>query len=106
MPTPGIHFLFEHDGEGERHLKTKLSEIFDRHGAVTSAYLVGAEYEGSADYNVVLCLDADESVSLVKQVQEAFASLFSGGNHLDILFVNADQETSVKKVCEPFYKAG
>jgi len=31
--------------------------------------------------------------------------MFSGGQHLDVVWINAEQETALAKVCRPFYKA-
>jgi hypothetical protein len=79
-------FLSEQSGPFEEQLKERLCLLFDRIGNITRAYLLGMIYEGGFDQGVVLGLRADRNkmAPIVTQVGEAFASLFSKDECLDI----------------------
>jgi hypothetical protein len=40
---------------------------------------------------------------LVADIGDSFASQFHTSQHLDILFVDAEQEGELARVCSPFY---
>lgn len=99
-----IHFLGEQDGVPERELKDELRKLFQNHNGVLSAYLARVTYSGQTSSDVALCLSSndEEAAFLVSQVQHIFASMFGADQHLDIVFVNAEQESELARVCRPF----
>jgi SseB protein C-terminal domain len=106
FPIPEIEFLGEQDGVAERQLKDALVALLRRDPTVDRAYLARVRYNGKAN-GVVLGLLADgddESEALVKQVGAAFASIFNGRAHLDIIFLTDAQDADIRKVCAAFYQ--
>ena len=99
-----VVFTGEQDGEAERRLKQALAESF-RGSAVRRAYLARARIDGIA--TVALALNADsESEAVVRQASAVFASIFNAQAHLDVVFVDAAQESDLRRVCRAFYEVG
>ena len=44
--------------------------------------------------------------SLIREIGAVFASMFGRDQHLDMLFIDGDQEQALARVCRPFYEAG
>lgn len=101
--VPEIHFLGEQDGSPERMLKEQLSMAFVFHRKLVRAYLAQIRY--ADEVGVALCLSCVDGSSqkLVEVVGRIFRSIFSGREHLDIVFVGESQEITLQKVCRPFY---
>jgi hypothetical protein len=102
-----IEFLGEQDGVGERELKASLQATFRHHPEVLRAYLARIGFSPAAEPSVALCLackDADRS-RIMDDVGQVFGLLFSSENHLDIVFLNEEQEDDLKRVCAPFFDA-
>ena len=60
----------------------------------------------SADYerSVALCIVSTQpDMAVVKGVSAIFERIFRPDMHLDVLFVSADQEEDLKRVCRSFY---
>src|SRR5262249_32925802 len=99
-----IQFLGEQDGESERLLKSRLLPILleERVGA---AYLARVAVNQTALSEVALCLRINdgEQDRLAKRIGSVFASIFNAQEHLAIVFVRAEQEEVLRKVCRPFY---
>ena len=57
--------------------------------------------------NVALCVRAESAgqEELAKKISDIFASLFGGHEHLDIVFLNVEQEAAVAAVCRAFFPA-
>jgi hypothetical protein len=108
LTVPQVQFLCEQSGPTETTLKARLSQLFSSSGLIRSAYLVRAIYEEGGPTSVVLALrtstDRAEPI-LVGPVGGAFASIFGAHEHLDILFVDQDQEKAIRGVCPAFYLA-
>jgi hypothetical protein len=98
----------EQVGPFESRLKEKLAAAFVNHGIVRTAYLAHADLGDGSDHNVVLGLVAPgcDRPNIVEQVERAFASLFHGSQHLDILFLDQGGEPDIRKVCRPFFERG
>ena len=101
-------FLSERDGPIERVLKKNLSDLLATHTTVRKVYLARAHYDGSAAPTVCLALKVWGGVApkLVREIGAIFARQFARDAHLDILALNAKQETQIDSVCKPFYEKG
>ena len=102
-----IHFLCEQDGEPERNFKTILIPIFKNHIGIQRAYLARINYGNDAEENVALCiiLESGKQQELANELGKAFHNFFAKGQHIDIIFINREQENALSEVCEPFYRA-
>jgi hypothetical protein len=104
MHMPSIEFVSEQQGPPEQKLKAELVALFRREGTIDKAYLVRTK---SADVeNVVLALvrSAGADMDLVQKVGELFAAMFGRHEHLDVLFLSAPQQATVREVCAPFFE--
>ncbi|MDE1174500.1 MAG: enhanced serine sensitivity protein SseB C-terminal domain-containing protein [Parvibaculaceae bacterium] len=98
-------FLGEQDGRPERMLKEKLSKLFNFGGEIESAYLAQVDFGNGIDASVALCLRVQGNVQekIISYVGAAFSNIFKTDQHLDIIFLNDDQELQLKRVCRPFF---
>jgi len=101
-----MRFLGEQDGPTERLLKDRLVRLFHDGSSVDRAYLARVDSGSETSVNVVLGLRTPHGVdkSLVEQVGSIFALIFSGSEHLDIVFLMAPQEAELSKVCNAFFE--
>ena len=98
-----LHFIGEQVGAVEQDLMSSLGRELNGHPNVTRAYLARVSYGGSLPV-VALCLRAEkEDESLVRVIGALFASIFSRDEHLDVLFLNENQESELARVCAPFF---
>jgi hypothetical protein len=106
FPVLDIEFLGEQEGAVERQLKDALAALLRRDPTVDRAYLARVRYDGTTD-GVVLGLltdGDDESEALIKQVGAAFAAIFNGAAHLDIIFLTDQRDTEIRRVCAASYE--
>lgn len=105
MRVPQPRFLGEQDGPPERELKAALVEFFGRDPSVRAAYLARVAYGDQATANVVLCLRTQfgPDPGLAEKIGRIFASMFGAHEHLDLLFLNDEQENTLRKVAAPFF---
>ena len=103
---PSVRFLHEQDGGPERSLKAALHELLASRSGVARAYLARVDYGNASASEVALCVTGPENPTLVREVAATFAKQFGRDAHLDILFLNVNQEAELKRVCSPFYEAG
>ncbi|HXE86012.1 MAG TPA: enhanced serine sensitivity protein SseB C-terminal domain-containing protein [Hyphomicrobiaceae bacterium] len=102
MPVSRIEFLGEQDGPSERKLKSHLTALFQHQGGIHRAYL--ARVFHAASNSVCLCLYADApDPGTVGKIGQIFAAMFGAPQHLDILFLDDDQETELARFCKPFW---
>lgn len=103
ISVQGIRFLAEQDGAPERLLKSQLREFLRRQGGVQRAYL--AQVSTGDQVGVALCIThpAGPDRDLVRQVGRIFGAVFNASEHLDIIFLNHEQESALAKVCVPFF---
>ena len=106
--VPELHFLGEQDGVPERELKGCLTDLLRRDQRVQRAYLARVGYGEQSPAAVALCLRSQSGPDrgLAEIVAETFASMFGAHEHLDIIFVDEEQEAKVSKVCSPFFDCG
>lgn len=82
-------------------------DLFQHRKTITKAYLAAVVYGTVNTFTVALCLRAFPSPdrALVKSINTVFASIFSSAEHLDILFIDHEQEVRLMEICRPFYEA-
>ena len=98
-----VHFIGEQDGDPERLLKEALINEFGGAAEISRAYLARVEYADGV--HVALCLAAPEDPAVVARVGTVFGGLFGRHEHLDVLFLDPDQEATLRRVCTPFHVA-
>ena len=96
-------FLREQDGPNERSLKKSLRQLFQQNQAIERAYLVLAQLQGRPTVILGLATQCGPDMRMVNDVQFAFASVCNVKEHLDIVFLTAEQEAHLVEVCQPFY---
>jgi hypothetical protein len=103
MRVPSLRFMGEQDGEPEQRLKSRLVECFKQRSDVHRAYL--AQVSAGDQLGVALCLKTADGpdLTLVRAVGAVFSNFFAKDEHLDILFLNASQESALTKVCAAFF---
>ena len=100
----GIRFLHQQDGVPEREFMQAVTAVLQ--GAVQRAYLARVEYADTGTNAVALCLRAAGSEeSLATAVGGVFSRMFGSNQHLDIVFLNDDQERELERVCRPFFES-
>ncbi len=105
---PRIVFIGEQAGPVEDDLKAKFREILTSTPTVQSAYLARLSYGEESDYSVGLCIRSSVGINqgLQKRLAQVFTGFFRPEEHLDILFIQDDQEADLRKVCKAFYERG
>jgi hypothetical protein len=100
-----VDFLGEQDGPSEQALKAALLAQLLRHTPVERAYLARVGFGPGEPPQVALCLapPAANGRGLLDHIGQVFAGQFAREAHLDIIFVNDEQETDLGRVCRPFY---
>lgn len=100
-----LRFCGEQDGLSERQLKERLVQFFQGDQSVRSAYLATVVYGDHSPVNVALCVrtqfGADQG--LAEKIGRIFASMFGRREHLDIIFLDHEQEADLAKVCSMFF---
>src|SRR5712671_1638644 len=99
--TPKISFLGEQDGPVERTLKARWLPILSASPTIRRAFLVRASYEAPNDIHVVLalCSTGGPDLTLIEALRVPYADIFSRDCPLDMVFVNATQESDIERVC-------
>jgi hypothetical protein len=107
MTVQTVYFLAEQDGPPEQELKSKLVTLFDQLRLVNIAYLAVVRYGDAASPNVALCVRGQpgQNRMFAERVGRVFAAIFGSHEHLDVVWLTPEQETSLAKVCRPFYGA-
>lgn len=100
-----IHFVAEQIGIPENEFKKEVIGWFQGEKKVLRAYLVQVEYSREKSLNVALCIYSvyGEDEKLAKDIASVFSHMFGSHEHLDILFLDIDQEIELRKVCCPFF---
>ena len=98
-----VRFIGEQDGLPERLFKHRLVGLFGCEKTVDMAYLARVDLGGV--HGVALCLRAASGSrgSIIASVGQIFSLIFSGQEHLDILFLSESQESQLRQVCRAFY---
>jgi hypothetical protein len=103
---PRVEFLGEQDGPVEGKLKEVLALELAQFPTVTRAYLARVGFQPENKPSVALCVRSSgvDKKALVKRVSARFAELFNKAVFLDVLFLTAQQEIDLKRVCSAFYR--
>jgi hypothetical protein len=100
-----VFFLGEQVGTPEASLKRALVSAFRRFPSVERAYLARLGFGPSRSPSVALCISPVRASSraLLDEVELVFAAQFAADAHLDVLFVDAQQESELRQVCSAFF---
>lgn len=102
-----IRFLGEQDGLPEQEIKARWQLILATFPNVLRAYLAIVSFERSQSYQVALCIwsKLGDDPRLIDALAKPFREMFNSAAPLDIMFLNAAQESEIKRVCRAFYEA-
>ena len=103
-----VTFIGEQDGPAERDLKDRFVEVLSGEPIVKRAYLACAEHGDGSGVHITLCLKCSprsEDVSLLPKLAGIFGSMFNSQEHLDIRFLEDNEEHDLRSVCVPFYES-
>lgn len=105
IQVPKLRFLGEQDGVPERELKDRLIKFFQVDQSILRAYLARVAYSDPSPLVVALCLRSEFGPDrvVVEKIGKIFASMFGSHEHLDIIFLDGQQEHELAKVCSPFF---
>ena len=100
-----IEFLGEQSGSVEDTLKRDLMLEFATRPDIRRAYLAQVGFQPQSETSVALCIVSarPDDKSLVLRVGEIVRRRFAKDAALDIIFLTAEQEADVARVCPPFY---
>jgi hypothetical protein len=103
-----VRFIAEQDGPVEQEFQRRLIDVLRNYKSITRAYLAAIDYGTPDTFTAALCLRAlsGPDTELVKSIGNVFASIFSSAEHLDIVFIDEQQDIRVGKVCRAFYESG
>lgn len=105
LSTNKIIFISEQDGDIERQFKRMLVDSFIYSKNYIRAYLVKVQYELDPTPHVALCIKTDTDLiePIIDECTDIFSAIFSGDQHLDIIFISDAEEKEVRLLCCPFY---
>jgi hypothetical protein len=101
-----IYFICEQEGEVEREFKNSLLTILKENSQRVRAYLAQVKYaENDHEFNVALCLmtDGSDEAFLLHHAINIFKSMFGKQEHLDVIFLNKNEEHALRKIACPFF---
>ena len=100
---PRLEFLREQDGEAERALKAVLA-VGRVHGSEAYLPSTGGVRAGRKGGSCTMLVPSTaKDATIARHVGKVFVAQFSRNAHLDVIFVDAEQETDLRRVCKPFY---
>jgi hypothetical protein len=102
-----VEFLGEQSGSVEDTLKRDLIMEFATRPYIRRAYFANVSFESQSDTSVALCIVSTrrDDRSLVVRVGEIYRRRFEKDVALDVLFLSAEQDADVARVCRPFYSS-
>jgi hypothetical protein len=101
-----VEFLGEQSGAPEDTLKRELILEFTARPDIQRAYLARVAFQPQNETSVALCVVSarPDDRSLVLRVGEIVRRRFGNEAMFDVLFLTADQESDLARVCAPFYR--
>lgn len=104
--VPRVQFLGEQDGPPEQLLKNRLIEFFQRDKSVHRAFLARIRFGEQS--GIALCLKTQFGADkgLAEKIGAIFGMIFNAHEHLDIMFLNDEQEAELARMCSPFFGSG
>lgn len=102
-----VEFLGEQSGAVEDTLKRELLLEFATRPYIRRAYLAKVGFQPQSETSIALCIVSTrpDDASLVVRVGEIFRRRFAKDLALDVLFLTAEQESDIDRVCSPFYSS-
>jgi hypothetical protein len=100
-----VDFLGAHHGPIEETLKRELILEFATRPVIRRAYLANVAFPPQTEPSAALCIVSDrpDDKSIVVRVGEILRRRFSKDVPLDVIFLTAEQDAAVARVCAPFY---
>jgi len=102
----------EQDGTPEAEFKSRVSRGFEIFGTVERAYLAFVRHDlqptPAPNGGVALCLAFRPGAAAGRTIAHCLATfkeMFSGGNFLDVIPLDASTEAVVQEHCKPFWQA-
>jgi hypothetical protein len=98
-------FLGQHNGPVEETLKRELILEFATRPVIRRAYLANVRFQPQEEPSMALCIVSSrpDDTSLVVRIGEIMRRRFDKDVPLDVLFLSADQEADLARVCSPFF---
>jgi hypothetical protein len=98
-------FLGQHHGPVEETLKRELILEFATRPVIRRAYLANVRFQPQEEPSMALCIVSarPDDTSLVVRIGEIMRRRFDKDVPLDVLFISADQEAELARVCSPFF---
>jgi hypothetical protein len=98
-------FLGQRNGPVEETLKRELILEFATRPVIRRAYLASVRFQPQEEPSMALCIVSSrpDDTSLVVRIGEIMRRRFDKDVPLDVLFVGADQEADLARVCSPFF---
>jgi type III secretion system (T3SS) SseB-like protein len=100
-------FLGAQHGPVEETLKRELILEFATRPVIRRAYLASVAFPQQTGPSPALCIVSDrpDDKSIVVRVGEILRRRFDKDVPLDVIFLTAEQEAAVARVCAPFYRS-
>jgi hypothetical protein len=98
-------FLGQSNGPVEETLKRELILEFATRPVIRRAYLANVRFQPQEEPSMALCIVSarPDDTSLVVRIGEIMRRRFDKDVPLDVLFISADQEADLARVCSPFF---
>ncbi len=102
---PPLTGLVAQDGPAERNLTSILANTFAASPTVQRAYLVRSSGVLDDPPRVMLLVHSTvgESAKVIELASAAFRAQFASTQSLDIGFLTADEDCTLRRSCEPFF---
>jgi hypothetical protein len=102
-----VYFIGQQDGLIEIEFTSQVSVFLEDSGTRATAYLCRLHYGTPDQVSVAVCIASPdgEQMGVVNGISSIFQKMFGQHEHLDIIFVDNDQQSSISDVCEPFYQS-
>ena len=100
-----VEFFGAQDGAPEGGLKRELVLEFATRPVIQRAYLAQVGYQSGKEKATALCIVSTqpEDEAIVSRIGDIFSRMFPKDAMLDIVFLSAEQEADLRRVCQPFY---
>ncbi|HEY5060421.1 MAG TPA: enhanced serine sensitivity protein SseB C-terminal domain-containing protein [Gemmatimonadaceae bacterium] len=100
-----VEFLGEQTGPVEDTLKRELILEFATRPVIRRAYLANVSFPPQGEPSAALCIVSarPDDASLVVRIGEIVRRRFARDVPLDVLFLSADQDAELARVCSPFF---
>lgn len=99
-----INFVGQQDGDVERGFTTRVAHLLNQSGQGEVGYLCRVHYGDPNDISIAVCIatSGKPNSTTLDGIASIFRDMFGTHEHLDMLFVNEEQESRLRAVCKPF----